>query len=167
LKSLILKRTDSKKYFDTPDQRKLALEAAHKSIVLLKNDNGILPLNKNVSSIAVIGPNADNPRNQLGDYTYAGHIDVMNLTASLLNCKLPDENLKVDQLTVPVVSILDGIKAKVSPSCKVLYAHGCLSGNEPGKGFDAAVEAAKASDAVIVVVAASPVFRWTVHAARH
>jgi beta-glucosidase len=147
-----VKAVDSKKYFDTPDQRKLALEAARKSIVLLKNDNDILPLDKKIGSIAIIGPNADNPRNQLGDYTYAGHIEVMNLTASLLNCKLPDENLKNDQLTVPVVSVLDGIRAKVPSSCKLHYTAGDQSNNEAGKGLEAAVEAAKSSEAVIMVV---------------
>ncbi len=53
----------------------LALEAAREGIVLLKNDilpgkkNKILPLSKNIRSIAVIGPNADDEKNQLGDYT--------------------------------------------------------------------------------------------------
>ena len=46
----------------------LALEAARKAIVLLKNENGLLPLRKDIGSIAVIGPNADHARNQLGDY---------------------------------------------------------------------------------------------------
>ena len=147
-----IKMTDSKKFFDTPDHRKLALESARKSIVLLKNEKGILPLSKKINSIAVIGPNADNPRNQLGDYTYAGHIAVMNLTASLFNCKLPDENLKDDQITVPVVSVLEGIKAKISPSCKLFCAPGCQIGNESEEGFTAAVEAAKSADIVILVV---------------
>ena len=46
----------------------LAKEVAKQSIVLLKN-NGILPLSKNLKSISVIGPTADNVYNQLGDYT--------------------------------------------------------------------------------------------------
>lgn len=47
--------------------RELALEVAREGIVLLKNDQNLLPLNKNVKSIAVIGPNADDQRQQLGD----------------------------------------------------------------------------------------------------
>ena len=48
--------------------RQVAREVAREGIVLLKND-GILPLSKDVKSIAVIGPNADTQYNQLGDYT--------------------------------------------------------------------------------------------------
>jgi beta-glucosidase len=50
--------------FDTPMQRELAREIARKSIVLLKNEGGLLPLRKDLASIAVIGPNADNVRHQ-------------------------------------------------------------------------------------------------------
>ena len=46
----------------------LALEAAQKSIVLLKNENGILPLKKNIRKLAVIGPNADNWESLVGNY---------------------------------------------------------------------------------------------------
>jgi beta-glucosidase len=48
---------------------KLSREVARQGIVLLKNCNNILPLKKDIGSIAVIGPNADNIYNQLGDYT--------------------------------------------------------------------------------------------------
>ena len=48
--------------------RALALETAQKSIVLLKNENKTLPLKKNVKSIAVIGPNANNLEVLLGNY---------------------------------------------------------------------------------------------------
>lgn len=47
---------------------KLALEAARKSIILLKNDNNLLPLPKSVKKIAVIGPNADNWEALIGNY---------------------------------------------------------------------------------------------------
>lgn len=53
---------------ESPAHRKVALEAAEKSIVLLKNDNGILPLRKVPASIAVIGPGADAPDMLLGNY---------------------------------------------------------------------------------------------------
>jgi beta-glucosidase len=52
----------------TPEHRKVALEAARKSIVLLKNDNGTLPLKASVKKIAVIGPSADDPVALLGNY---------------------------------------------------------------------------------------------------
>ncbi|MBV8842697.1 MAG: glycoside hydrolase family 3 C-terminal domain-containing protein [Bryobacterales bacterium] len=53
---------------DSAEHRKLALEAARKSIVLLKNDRGILPLASSVRKIAVIGPSADDQDALLGNY---------------------------------------------------------------------------------------------------
>ena len=53
---------------DSPKNKRLALEAARKSIVLLKNQNGILPLKKNIKTIAVIGPNANDEEVLLGNY---------------------------------------------------------------------------------------------------
>jgi len=53
---------------DTPTHRQLALEAAHKSIVLLKNERSTLPLKSSVKTIAVIGPNADSLSVLLGNY---------------------------------------------------------------------------------------------------
>jgi len=53
---------------DTPANRKLALDAAHESIVLLKNDRNTLPLKPSVKSIAVVGPTADSLPVLLGNY---------------------------------------------------------------------------------------------------
>ena len=120
------------KLFDTSEDRALALQAARESIVLLKND-GILPLSKEVDSIAVIGPNADNTRNLLGDYSYTAH----------LSC---------ERDTVPIVSILAGIKSKVSAEMNVYYAKGCDVTGTSTEGFEDAVEAAAKSDVVVAVV---------------
>ena len=83
-----------------PEHQDLALQAAREAVVLLKNENKLLPLSKSLRSIAVIGPNADDPRNQLGDY-------------------IPT--------TIPqhVVTVLEGIKQIVSPGTKVTYVKGC------------------------------------------
>ena len=82
-----------------PAHQDLALQAAREAVVLLKNENRLLPLSKSLRSIAVIGPNADDPRNQLGDY-------------------IPT--------TIPqhIVTILEGIKQTVSPDTKVTYVKG-------------------------------------------
>ncbi len=53
---------------DTPAHRQLALQAAHESIVLLKNDRGTLPLKPGVKTIAVAGPTADSLGALLGNY---------------------------------------------------------------------------------------------------
>ena len=82
---------------DSAEHRQLALEAARESIVLLKNDNNALPLRKDLKSIAVIGPNADSVQVMLGNY-----------------------NGQPSRATTP----LAGIRAKVSPQTKVLYAVG-------------------------------------------
>ncbi len=82
----------------SPEHRALSLQAARESIVLLKNEKEILPLRKDISSIAVIGPNADDVAVLLGNY---------NGTPSR------------------AVTPLEGIRSKVSAATKVYYAHGC------------------------------------------
>jgi beta-glucosidase len=59
--------TNLKKY-DTNENKEVALEAARKSIVLLKNTNNLLPLKKDIKTIAVIGPNANDVEVLLGNY---------------------------------------------------------------------------------------------------
>ena len=95
--------------------------------MLLKNDKNVLPLRKDLKSIAVIGPNADDGRNQLGDYS-------------------PRVVLQ------HVTSVLEGIKAAVSPQTRVAAVRGCEVTGEDKSGFATAVQAAKSADAAIVVV---------------
>ncbi len=120
-----------------PEHRALSLEIARKSIVLLKNEGNLLPLRKDVGTIAVLGPNADAPLHMLGDYTYAAH----------LNLKEPD---------VPITTVLAGVKAKVSPNTKVLYAKGCEVIGGTDEGIPEAVEMAKQADVVVLVVGDRP-----------
>ena len=82
---------------DSAAHRQLALEAARESIVLLKNENNTLPLRKDLKSIAVIGPNADDVQVLLGNY-----------------------NGQPSRATTP----LAGIRQHVSSRTKVLYALG-------------------------------------------
>jgi len=142
----------TKGLFDAPEHRKLALEAARKSLVLLKNEDNILPLNKNIRAIAVIGPNAASYRNILGDYTYAAHIQLVDIAAKALGTSLPDTDAKPDQITVPVVSILEGIKSKVAAKTKVLYAKGCEVNDSSKDGFDEAIKIARQASVAVMVV---------------
>ena len=141
-----------RKVFNISEYRKIALEIAHKSLVLLKNEGNILPLSKDIKTIAVIGPNADSPRNILGDYTYPAHIGLMMMTATMLGSPLPKSEAQPDQITVPVVTILEGIKAKVSSKTKVLYARGCDFNGILKEGFTEAVEASRRADVAVIVV---------------
>ena len=120
------------KAFDTPEDRALALKAARESIILLKND-GILPLKKDVRSIAVIGPNADTTIGLLGDYSHTLH-------------------LGYEQDTVKVVSILEAIKRKVSPKTSIYFAKGCSIHGQSKEGFKEALEVASKSDVIIAVM---------------
>jgi beta-glucosidase len=109
------------------EHQELALRAAREGIVLLKNDKNLLPLGKNLKSIAVIGPNANAPANQLGDYT-------------------------ANKVLQHVVTVLEGIKGRVSPQTQINFAKGCdVLGNDKS-GFPEATSAAKQSDVAIVVV---------------
>jgi len=109
------------------DHQDLALEAAREGIVLLKNDKNLLPLKKALRSVAVIGPNADDARNQLGDYVPA----------------------KVLQ---HVVTVLEGIKKAVAPTTAVTYVKGCeVSAAAPNEIKKAAAAAANSELAVVVL----------------
>ncbi len=110
-----------------------ALETAQKSIVLLKN-NGILPLygngQRSVSTIAVIGPNADNMYNELGDYTAPQYSD-------------------------DIVTVLEGIRNRANPGTKIVYAKGCSIRDTHDADFKSAIDAAKSADVTILVVGGS------------
>jgi beta-glucosidase len=146
---------ETKKAVDTPGQRKLALEAARKSIVLLKNDNNLLPLDKGMKTIAVIGPSADSQRNLMGDYTYpsAEGLGMVNGNDSREANSGRKGGGHPDSVETPeVVSVLTGIRAKVASATKVLYAKGCeVMGISEG-GFNEAIEAARQADMAILVV---------------
>ena len=140
--------------FDTPSQRQLARKIAQRSMVLLKNENCLLPLKKDIKSIAVIGPNADNIRNLIGDYAYPCHIealDEMRRNPSIFNSSVPDK-IEMDGNFVPIASILQAIKNKVSEETQVTYAKGCDVLGDDKKNFEEALYAAENSDVAIVVV---------------
>jgi len=82
---------------DQPAHRELARQAARESIVLLKNARGLLPLRKDLRTLAVIGPNADQWRMLLGNYN----------------------GLPADPVTP-----LRGIREAVGKGTRVLYARG-------------------------------------------
>jgi beta-glucosidase len=115
------------KVMHTQASQDLALRAAREGIVLLKNDKNVLPLKKDLKSVAVIGPDAVDGKGQIGDYSPS---------------------------VVPqhITTVLDGIKAAVSPQTKVTQVKGCDVLGTDKSGFADAVAAAKGADVAIVVV---------------
>ncbi|MGJ1412956.1 glycoside hydrolase family 3 N-terminal domain-containing protein [Sphingobacterium multivorum] len=114
----------------TAQNKTVARQVARESIVLLKNDQHILPLSKSLKRIAVIGPNADNAYNQLGDYT-------------------------APQAEGKVQTLLTGIRAAVGNSTRVDYVKGCAIRDTSNSDIAAAVAAAKQADAVVLVLGGS------------
>ena len=121
---------------DRPEHRAFALEVAEKSLVLLRNRNGFLPLDrKKIRSVAVIGPNADSRVALEGNY---------NGTAS------------------EYVTVLDGIREAVGDHARVWYAEGChlfknsMSGlSQKNDRLAEAVSAAEHADVAIVCLGLS------------
>lgn len=111
--------------YDTAEHRALARQVATEGIVLLKNEAHLLPLSKNLNTIAVIGPNADQA--QAGDYS---------------------PKIATNQM----VSVLQAVRDHVGAATKVLYAKGCATLSTNTAGFAEALDAARQADAVILVV---------------
>ena len=136
--------------FETPSQRSLARQIASQSMVLLAND-GLLPLDKKAGTLAVIGPNADDWRKLVGDYTYATQLEYA------LSIVRPDSPLSgIDPAAlakqgVRIPSILEAMRA-VAPAVNILYAPGCDNLDPDTSGFDEAVRVAQAAEAVVLVL---------------
>ncbi len=118
-----------------------SLDVARRSIVMLKNDESVLPLSKSIGKIAVVGPLAADKDAPIGNWRGEGDYD-------------------------SAVSLLEGIRAAVDPSVEVTYAMGCelvvdsnrlfhsqLSVNDSDtSGFEEAVAIASAADVIVVAV---------------
>lgn len=132
----------AEKVVHSPEHQAVALEAARQSMVLLKNEGGLLPLKKDIKSVAVIGPNADERKN--------------------LICRYGPAN-------APLVTVYQGLKQYL-PDAEVTYAKGCeiidphfpesellefpLDSAERA-GIAAAVEAARKAEVAVVVLGGS------------
>ena len=107
-------------------------------MVLLKNDHNLLPLNKNVKSIALIGPLADNQKDLLGTWVLAAKEE-------------------------DVVTLKQGLENAVGKTCKINYALGCETEGDSTEGFEEAVETANNSDLVIMAVGESEIHNGEAH----
>lgn len=111
----------------THANRDFARQLAQKSIVLLKNEKNLLPLRKDIKTIVVLGPLADDKAAPIGPWGGEGK---------------PEK----------VVSVLQGIKGKISSQTKILYAKGCGINDSSRAGFVEAKRLAQQADLVILVV---------------
>lgn len=137
--------------FEIPQNRQLAREIATQSMVLLKND-GVLPLSKNIKTLAVIGPNANNGRNQLGDYSYAATVELLQFQSPEDSNFVNLNTQHIAQHDVEIVTVLEGIKELVSTDTEILFAHGCENLSDDISGFEDAIGKAKLADAVVLVL---------------
>jgi beta-glucosidase len=117
----------AEKIVHTSEHQEIALQAGRESVVLLKNENNLLPLDKNISSIAVIGPNADHALNQLGDYT--SH-----------------------RISQEIITVLKGIRNVASKKTKVNYVKGCDIIGTKFNEIEKARQVAQKAEVAIVVV---------------
>jgi beta-glucosidase len=114
------------------EHRDVAREMAQQSIVLLKNEKNILPLKKSTKTIALIGPLAgnENRHDLVGAWAWARNQD-------------------------DVVSVIQGIRSKVSASTKIVYDKGCEIESDSGARIEQAVKIAKQADVVVAVLGES------------
>lgn len=114
-----------KKLIYAPEHLEAAFDVAKKSMVLLKNDQQVLPLKKN-EKIAVIGELAASKRDLLGSWKAAGDWEFMN-------------------------SVLDELKA-YNGATNVIYAEGCKTTGNDKSGFDGALSAARSAGKIVMVI---------------
>ncbi len=118
------------KELNNPEHAKIAREMADRSIVLLKNQNNLLPLSKSIKTIAFIGPLAKAVKQNKGFWD----VEVPGVDSSY------------------IVSQWAGLVNKVGATTKLLYAKGCEIEGSDKSGFAEAVMIAKQSDVVIVSI---------------
>ncbi|HVW16364.1 MAG TPA: glycoside hydrolase family 3 N-terminal domain-containing protein [Mucilaginibacter sp.] len=115
-----------------PENVEFARDMARKSIVLLKNDHQVLPLSKDLKTIALIGPLVKAKKELKGFWS----LDVD-----------PKEN---------VVSLMEGMQKQAGPLTKLIYAQGCDITDNSRIGFADAVAAAKQADVVVMAMGEKP-----------
>ena len=116
---------------NNPEHRKAARDIAAKSIVLLKNENGVLPLSKETKTIAFIGPLVKERKQNMGFWSV----------------ELPEVDYDKH-----VISQWEGVQNKVGNSAKLLYAKGCEIEGDNKDGFAEAVAVANQADVVILSI---------------
>lgn len=118
------------KELNNPEHTKIAREVASKSIVLLKNEKNVLPLSKEIKTIAVIGPMVKPKRINHGFWA----VDLKDVDSTY------------------IVSQWEGLQRKVGKNTKLLYAKGCGVEDTSKAGFQEAVNVANQADVVVLSI---------------
>jgi beta-glucosidase len=135
------------------DDRALAAEIGRRSMVLLRNEGGVLPLRPDLRTLAVIGPNAHEARALIGDYAHIAHIETLlerdgrsgvGADRSPLHLELMDE-------LAGVPTVLDILRDRL-PDTEVRYARGSDLQTGTDEQIAEAVEAARGADVAVVVL---------------
>ena len=141
--------------FETDEQRALARRTAARSIVLLKNENRLLPLALQ-GRIAVLGPLADNVRGLQGDYHYPAHCELTyeRSPEEAAPLELPESGgaFSPGPHYTDHVTPLVGLRRLAGDNATVEHEPGCAITGDDRSHFDAAVALATAADVAIVFV---------------
>jgi beta-glucosidase len=121
-----------------------ARNTALESIVLLKNDNNVLPLSKRIRKIALAGPNCDDVQSQLGDWSFGAR--------DLSRAEVPMLDYHPGYDTSPIVTVLEGLRKRAGDAIEVLYEKGCDVHGGDDHRIKQAEEIAAESDIIIAVV---------------
>ena len=139
----------------TGEQVALSRRIAADSLVLLSND-GILPLRPELSSIALIGPNAASARHLLGDYSYITHVEsLIEVLRSGRNVfAMPiDHGVDIDETSdMDHVGTVRGSLTRRMPGASVRFVEGCAVTGDDRSGFTEAVAVAAACDVAVMVM---------------
>ena len=119
----------------TDEHAAVNLQAARESIVLVKNDNTLPFAPEAIKKVAVIGPNADDPLTQLGDWSLGS-----------------GQASKGTHPRECITTVLDGLRARLAGTADVVYARGCNVIDDDASDIEEAVQASKAADVAVVVV---------------
>ena len=159
--------------FTDSEDREISLQSARESMVLLKND-GVLPLDRSVKKLALIGPHADSARKFFGGYT---QMCMMESTYAIANSiagvsgsenvdnkeivTIPGTNIQSDETEEfdPILrrqkpdcrSLLEELKVRM-PDTEILYSYGYYIAGEDESHFDEALETAAQADVVILTL---------------
>jgi beta-glucosidase len=114
---------------ESKEHKQHALKMARESIVLLRNQNNLLPLSKSIKKIAVLGPNADNANTQLGNYN--GQPSV-------------------------VLTVLQGIKEKLGNTAHIFYSRATNFTSTEPQDFSKLIDSVKDADILIYAGGISP-----------